>query len=86
MPEYLLFFTKSKSYKLWISSNQRKAGQPNINGQEFLYSPIILPPLNIQQKIVVNISKMKSRIKTLQKQAEENRKKAIEEFEKEIFQ
>jgi restriction endonuclease S subunit len=45
-----------------------------------------LPPIKIQTEIANNIAKMKSKIKTLQKQADENRKLAIKEFEKEIFQ
>ncbi len=85
LPEYLLIYTKSKPYKMWIDSNQRISGQPNINGQEFLHSSIILPPLNVQNKIANTIEKMKEEIKTLQQQADKNRKLAIEEFEKEIF-
>lgn len=48
LPEYLLLFSKSYVFKKWVESNQRISGQPNINGQEFLQSPLILPPLKIQ--------------------------------------
>jgi len=44
VPEYLLIFSKSYIFKKWIESNQRISGQPNINGQEFLQSPLVLPP------------------------------------------
>ena len=85
VPEYLLYFTKSLYYKNWIKSNQRVSGQPNINGQEFLYSPIILPPLKIKKKIVKEITKRKEKIKHLKQQALKNRENAIKEFEEEIF-
>lgn len=86
IPEYLLYFTKSKFYKNWIYSNQRISGQPNINGQEFLNSPIIIPPLIIQKNIVNRINTDRINIESLLNKAEFNRKTAIEEFEKEIFQ
>ena len=85
IPEYLLYFTKSLYYKNWIQGNQRVSGQPNINGQEFLYSPIILPPMNIQDKIATEIKKRKEKIKQLKQQALKNREDAIKEFEEEIF-
>jgi len=85
IPDYLLYFTKSLYYKNWIQGNQRVSGQPNINGQEFLYSPIILPPMNIQEKITTEISKRKEKIKKLKQQAIKNREDAIKEFEEEIF-
>ena len=85
IPEYILYFTKIEYYRNWIASNQRVSGQPNINGQEFLYSPIILPPLDIQEKIVLEIKRIKDEIKILKEKAELNRQNAIKEFEKEIF-
>ena len=85
IPEYLLYFSKSLYYKNWIENNQRVSGQPNINGQEFLYSPIILPPLNIQKIIVKEITKRKAKIKQLKQEAIKNRENAIKEFEEEIF-
>ncbi|MDR0605874.1 MAG: restriction endonuclease subunit S [Bacteroidales bacterium] len=46
---------------------------------------IPLPPLTIQNKIIIHIKSLQEHIKTLRHQAEKNRKKAIENFEKEIF-
>lgn len=85
IPEYLLHFTKSEIYKNWILKNQRISAQPNINGQEFLKSILILPPLDTQAKIVRHISAQKEKIKSLRQQAEELRKQAKEAFENEIF-
>lgn len=85
MPEYLLFFTKSQIFKNWILKSQRVSAQPNINGQEFLKSVLILPPKEIQTQIVNHITSQKEQIKTLRQQAEALRKQAKEEFEQEIF-
>jgi type I restriction enzyme S subunit len=84
-PYYVLYFTKCSFYKRWINSNQRISAQPNINSKQFLEAPIILPDLNIQNKIVIKIRKMKNEIETLKKQAETNFKNARDNFESEIF-
>jgi len=84
-PLYLLYYTKSSLYKKWINSNLRIAGQPNINSQEYLNSPIILPPLEIQNKIAQNIQKIKDKINILKNKSIQNKTLALEEFEKEIF-
>lgn len=84
-PEYLLYFTKSRLYKNWIKSNQRISGQPNINGQEYLLSPIVIPPLDIQEKIVKQIKVIKNEIQVLKSKVELNLKEAIKEFEQAIF-
>lgn len=83
--QYLLYYTKSKLYKYWISINQRISGQPNINGQEYLASPVILPPLTIQIKVAETISKMRTEVQALNRKAIANRKAAINDFENSIF-
>lgn len=82
-PLYLLYFTKSKIFKEWITSKQRISGQPNINGNEYLSAEIIVPPLNIQNEIAKEISdiyevkfSIKSNIKSLKKK----KKHLIEEI------
>lgn len=85
VPEYLLLFTKSSIFKKWIKSNQRISGLPNINGQQFLQSPLILPPTEIQEKIASKIVNSKNRLKELRTIAKNNIKDAIEEFEETIF-
>ncbi|MGR3319360.1 MAG: restriction endonuclease subunit S [Candidatus Anammoxibacter sp.] len=59
---------------------------PSLSQDKLREIKIPLPPLKLQNEIVNTINKMKAKIKTLQLQADENRKLAIEEFEKEIFQ
>lgn len=86
IPEYLLYYTKSNIYKQWIASNQRANAQPNINSNEFLNSPIIIPPLEEQNYIVNHLQKIKEKIINLKQQAEQNRIAAQEKFEKELFE
>ena len=86
IPEYLLYYTKSSAYKNWINSNMRIAAQPNINCQQYMDSPVVLPPINIQRSIIEHINKQKTQIKELKQQAETLRKEALDEFEKEIFE
>lgn len=85
IPEYLLYYTKSNIYKQWIASNQRANAQPNINSNEFLNSPIIIPPIEEQNYIVNHLQKIKEKIISLKQQAEKNRISAQKEFEKELF-
>lgn len=84
-PKFILFYTKSLNYKKWIEANQRIVWQPNINGQEYLFSPIILPPLEIQNKIVQHISELKSKIKKLKELSEKLKNSANSDFAEDIF-
>ena len=85
IPEYLLAYTKCTLYKKWIKGNMRVSAQPNINSQQYLESPVILPPLGIQKNIVEYISKQKNEINNLQRRAQIMSTNAIKEFENEIF-
>lgn len=84
-PEYVFEFTKSKIFKDWINSNQRISGQPNINGQEYLSAPFLIPPLEKQKEIAEHISEIKSIIKSLKQNAETLKSDAEKEFEEKIF-
>lgn len=85
IPEYLLEYTKSYTFKNWVASNQRVSGQPNINGQEYLQAPIIIPEIPKQQEIVKYSLEQKEKIKKLQFQAEQLKNQAQQEFEKGVF-
>ncbi|RYE45109.1 MAG: restriction endonuclease subunit S, partial [Sphingobacteriales bacterium] len=52
IPEFVFTYTQLPIYKRWVQAMQRRAGQPNINAQEYASLQIPLPPLNVQQKIV----------------------------------
>lgn len=84
-PHYLLAYTKSSIYKTWIKNNMRVSAQPNINSKQYEESPIILPPLDIQNDIVAHIVALRTEQKNLQQQASELRQQAKQQFEQTIF-
>ena len=86
VPDYLLAYTKCSLYKDWIKGNMRVSAQPNINSQQYLNSPIILPPLDAQNEIVTHIKEQKALAKQLKQKAKEIRKNALKEFENTIFE
>ena len=86
IPEYLLAYTKCSLYKEWIKGNMRVSAQPNINSQQYLDSPIILPPLKAQKEIVEYVEKQKNEINVLKQRAQTMRAKTLIEFENEIFE
>lgn len=85
LPEFLLFYTKSKAFKHWITQNQRVSGQPNINGQEYLHFQLPLPPIKIQEEVVKDMSKLRSEITAKKEQLELFKKQALLDFENAIF-
>jgi len=84
-PFYLLYYTKSKLYRDWVDSKKRITGVPNINSQEYLKSPIILPDIKIQNKITNHLKELKKEIQDLKDKSFLNRNLALINFEKEIF-
>lgn len=68
-----------------ISDKTSGARMPRINEEIFFNLQFPVPPIQLQEKIAVYISNLKIEIKDLNNQAEENEKKAIIEFEQEIF-
>lgn len=85
LPDYLLAYSKSSVYKDWIKGNMRVSAQPNINSQQYLESPIILPPMNVQKELVFYINKQKTLAKQLRQKAHQMRQSALKEFENAIF-
>ncbi|XLS27928.1 restriction endonuclease subunit S [Flavobacteriaceae bacterium M23B6Z8] len=84
-PDYVLFYTKSLPFKKWIESNKRVSAQPNINGQEYLASPIVLPPINIQNEIVKDLDVIYKQIRNSKIESRQMRQNAMLEFESKIF-
>lgn len=85
-PQYLLAYTKSSVYKTWIKNNMRISAQPNINSRQYEESPIIVPPLAIQNEIVDYILALRAEQKNLRQQASDLRIQATQQFEQTIFQ
>jgi restriction endonuclease S subunit len=84
-PYYILFYTKSAPFKEWIASNQRISAQPNINGQEYLSAPIIIPKLEVQKRIAFKLSRIYEQSRQLKVEAHNRRKRAQDVFESAIF-
>ena len=63
----------------------RISAQPNINCKQYEESPIILPPLNIQNKIVEHIIALRKKQKDLQQKSLTLRQQATKQFEQIIF-
>lgn len=84
-PQYLLAYTKSSAYKQWIKNNMRISAQPNINSKQYEESPIVLPPLDIQNEIVEHIAALRTEQKELRQKAFILRQQATQQFEQTIF-
>lgn len=82
--DYLWFYLMNEYERLRELASGNN--QPNLNSQMIKDYKVVIPPLNIQNKIVESIKQMKSEIKIFQQQAYDSRKSALEEFEKAIFQ
>ena len=85
-PKYLLFYTKSSIYKRWINSNMRVSAQPNINSEQYLFSPIIVPEMEVQDRIVKHIESIMKRIHELAKSSKNDERTALTNFETQIFE
>jgi hypothetical protein len=55
LPTFLLYYTKSFIYDIWVKGMARVKGQPNINADEYLELRIPLLPLQRQEKIIAEI-------------------------------
>lgn len=85
-PKYLLYYTKSSIYKKWINSNMRVSAQPNINSEQYLFSPIILPDIEMQNSIVKYIDSIVDEIAKLTESSKTNKAIALTNFETQIFE
>lgn len=52
LPKFVYWYTKTDIYQKWVNGIQRPTGQPNINKEEYKSFEIVLPPIDIQQKLV----------------------------------
>jgi len=88
-PDYNLFYLKEflmSYFGLEQLKNRMTGGTyPAITNNELKELLVPFPKIEIQNKIANHILSLKQQIKDLQNQAKENRRLAIQEFEKEIF-
>ena len=52
LSKFVYWYTKTDMYQKWVNGIQRPTGQPNINKEEYKSFKIVLPPIDIQQKLV----------------------------------
>ncbi len=81
--DYLWFYLQNEYHRLRALASGNN--QPNLNSQKIKNYPIVIPPLKIQNQIAEHIQNIKNEIQTLKRQAEQNPKDAMIEFEEEIF-
>jgi len=60
--------------------------QPNLNAGKIKNYDVVIPPLEIQNRIVQHVTKQKEQIKQLKLLAEDRRNESIKEFEKVIYE
>lgn len=80
--EYLKSSVAIAQFELFMSG----ALYPAITGKDLKKILMPLPPVEVQNSIVDHINEKKEQMKQMKQQAEELRKKALEEFEKKIFE
>ena len=80
-PSFVLFYSFTKIYKLWLQSIQRTAAQPNVNSKEFQSLEIPLPPLDVQNRIVTEVDKRLARVGELRQEADAVVRQAKERVE-----
>jgi len=83
---YINYLFNSSIGRFQIDMISRKIlGQANINSTELQDFIFPIPPISKQKEIASKISSIKTEIKFLRQEAKENRKRAITEFENQIF-
>lgn len=82
-PSFVLYYSFTKVYKLWLQLIQRTAAQPNINSKEFQSLEIPLPPLDVQNRIVAEVDNRLARVAELKQEADfivEQAKERVEQI------
>lgn len=64
----------------------RVSAQPNINSEQYLFSPIIMPEMKTQNRIVKHIDSIIIQIAKLTESSKEDRLAALTNFEIKIFE
>lgn len=85
-PDYFVIILNSFIGRKQIDATSRQiTGQVNINAEELKNFVMPFPNLDIQNKIIDYIKKIKNKIKELKDKSLKNKSLALKEFEKEIF-
>lgn len=84
-PKYLYVFLTSNIFNSYLGNTIFGANINNLSSDILYNFKIPVPPIETQEKISNHIEILKNEIKTLNEQSENNKKLALEEFEKEVF-
>lgn len=84
-PLYLFYYCNTSFYKKWVEAIERPSVQSNINAQEFMSLPLILPSLREQNQIVAHIQSIREQAKQLQHEAQQQFEDAKKEIERMIL-
>ncbi len=82
---YIFYYCHSIIYKTWVNAIQRSAVQSNINSEEYKSLPVILPPIEKQNEIAENITKIREKAKQLKEEAKRGLEEAKIEIERMIL-
>ena len=82
---YFVYYLRFLQEMVLDASRKKGVTVESINMEDFLNIPMILPPKINQIEIVNHINLLLEQIKGLRHQSVDLRKKALEEFEKELF-
>ena len=85
LPKFLLYYINSKFAKEQFDKGLIGVGVPNLHLSVIKNTLIPLPPLDIQNQIVKEITFRREQIKSLREESEILRLQALSDFEKEVF-
>ena len=82
--DYLWYYLQGRYHDLRSMASGNN--QPNLNAGKINNYDVVVPPMDIQEEIVVHIEKQKRLAKQLKQQAQSKRKDALKEFENNMFE
>ena len=84
LPEYAFVYMNAN--KNITTAEQSKTTLPIVNQEKIKNIQIPLPPMDVQNEIVAQVSEFKEQIKSLRALAADTRAAAIQQFEQTIFE
>ncbi len=85
IPEFLFYFTKTKSYWEQVEELTTKGNQPNLNAEKMKLIKIPFPNLSEQKKIVAQIKKIENQILKLNEELREIKNQQTEVLKKYLY-
>ena len=82
--DYLWFYLQGRYHDLRSMASGNN--QPNLNAGKIKNYDVVIPPINIQNEIVMHLTTLRAEQKYLQRQASELRQQAQQQFEQTIFE